>query len=659
MKILNDQERELLGKINIYDAILLTYKYICALIRINEQHKNRTLDSLILIAINRLLYFCDEPMTNILLSQGPIFLSYVDRLPAQKTLTGGSRFEMKTILSFISLCTSLYLIASFAMSLLDIHIYLTGSISLFPNYDGICIVDSLVFLGDKRRIEGGVSTVNPSYYTREMGVIYKSIEGSPLTETPMYDSIDLNNIETDIKYFVSTTEQALGRSLHKNESIVIDAEWNKDPYGGGFNIIIQGNNVMFIDNFTNKKLNTIVSLGELNRTLSVYDAYKKFLSVTQSYSTSFIESIIKHVSVKLKRDRIYVIENRDFLEKSELYYEVDSDMKRQVKKLFNEFQSMSYDEFWKDAMKEFTKSPDIETFTDKFLKMNEELGIVDRITVFLLLAFLIYVSNIAMTREQINLLLEPKGSVYNMRPFEGEKPPVENFAIGIFAHGEILVDDDGNGIENRNFPEDVTIHKQNFGAYGCISVAIHSPFKTLCYQTMHALSYLSSCVNVESFLALVKYHNDREKKIKPLTSSENTCQIFTDKKRYYEKRYEVDDNMKYIILSYYDVETNYCKFINIVDCSPDELLTFFKIDNGEMARDEFMYTFIQFCISRKYGITTTNLFRFIEIARIRLDIKHANILDQSCNVMRATPRHGSNVCEGLLCPEHVYHQIKI
>lgn len=639
MKIVNDQEKELLGKINIYDAILLNYRYICTLIHINEQQQNRTLDSVILIAIHRLLYFCDEPMTNILLSQGPIFLSYVDRLPAQKTLTGGSRFSMKTILSLMSLCVYIFITLQFAISLLEIRIYLNRSITAFPNYDGICIVDSLVFLGDKQRNEDGVSVINPSYYTKEMGVVYKSIlEGSE----PMHDSIDLNNIERELKYFVSTTEQVLGRSLYKNESVVIDAELSMNQNTYGFNIIVQGKNILFIDNFTN----TIVSLGDLTiGPISIYEAYKKFLSTTQIYSTG-IESI-QSVNISLNRNKFYVIENRDFLENTELYYEADTSMKQQVRKLFSEFQHMSYDEFWKNAMKEITNSPNIETFGEKFLKMNEETGISNRFNLVLFLALLVYTLNSQyIQNEQVKLimnstLIEQKGSVYNI-PFKGFYPPVGKLSIGIFSHGEILVDNYGIGIENRNFPEKVTIHKQNLGSYGCISAVSHMTFLYFCYKTMNALTSLASCVDVGSFTTLVNQimMDDQHKKLKPLTSTEGSCQLFTDKKRFYEKKYTFDGNLKYIILSYYDVETNYYKCINIVNCSVDELSKFFK--GGTKFID-------QFSIPRKY-VTTTDLFSFIDVARMKLNITHVNILDESCNVMRATPRHGSSVCEGFALP---------
>jgi hypothetical protein len=49
-------------------------------------------------------------------------------------------------------------------------------------------------------------------------------------------------------------------------------------------------------------------------------------------------------------------------------------------------------------------------------------------------------------------------------------PPIFHtiLSIGIFTHGEIMVTLDGTPVRNENFP-DVTLHKQNAGAYGCVT----------------------------------------------------------------------------------------------------------------------------------------------------------------------------------------------
>ena len=128
----------------------------------------------------------------------------------------------------------------------------------------------------------------------------------------------------------------------------------------------------------------------------------------------------------------------------------------------------------------------------------------------------------------------------------------------------------------------------------------------------------------------------------PLHCSEGTCKLFIDKEKYYEKKYIADDEFNIMILSY--ASDDHIVSINLIECTADMLLSAIgdiSIETQQVCKD--------FCYNRdlysKRTITTTELYKLITLFKTFRAIEQANILDLSCNVMKATPRNGTNTWE--------------
>lgn len=216
-------------------------------------------------------------------------------------------------------------------------------------------------------------------------------------------------------------------------------------------------------------------------------------------------------------------------------------------------------------------------------------------------------------------------------------------SIGIFTHGEIMVTLDGTPVQNKNFPN-VILHKQNAGAYGCLTFSgfLHDKkddFNRKCVTTN--ISMLSLTKSMYYFYKKQTYDSFTSEKKHPLHCSEGTCRLFTDKTKYYEKKYMADDVLSNMILSY--ASDNHIVSINLMNCDVDTLLSAVGMS------EETLQVCKEFCDNRDaYSnptITTTKLHELIALFTFR-GIQQVNILDLSCNVMKATPRNGTNTCEG-------------
>ena len=217
-------------------------------------------------------------------------------------------------------------------------------------------------------------------------------------------------------------------------------------------------------------------------------------------------------------------------------------------------------------------------------------------------------------------------------------------SIGIFTHGEIMVTLDGTPVQNKNVP-DVILHKQNAGAYGCLTLSafLHDKkddFNRKCVTTN--ISMLSLKKSMHYFYRKKTYASFTAEEKHPLHCSEGTCRLFTDKTKYYEKKYMADDVLSNMILSY--ASGNHIVSINLINCDVATLLSAVGMS------EETLKVCEEFCDNRDaYSsptITTTKLHKLITLFKTFRGIQQVNILDLSCNVMKATPRNGTNTCEG-------------
>ena len=224
-------------------------------------------------------------------------------------------------------------------------------------------------------------------------------------------------------------------------------------------------------------------------------------------------------------------------------------------------------------------------------------------------------------------------------------PPIYHpiLSIGIFTHGEIMVTLDGTPVRNENFP-DVTLHKQNAGAYGCVTFSglyydKKADFNRKCRATNMSLLSLKIGLNYAYQKTYASFTKD---KTHPLHCTEGTCRLFTDKDKYYEKQYIANDALGNMILSY--ATDTHMVSINLMRCDATTLLS--AVGTSE----ESHQVCNEFCDKRdSYSnpiITTTELYKLIALFKTYRLIQKVNILDLSCNVMRATPRNGTNTYDG-------------
>jgi hypothetical protein len=224
-------------------------------------------------------------------------------------------------------------------------------------------------------------------------------------------------------------------------------------------------------------------------------------------------------------------------------------------------------------------------------------------------------------------------------------PPIYHpiLSIGIFTHGEIMVTSDGTPVRNENFPN-VILHKQNAGAYGCVTFSglyydKKADFNRKCRATNISLLSLKTGLN---YAYQKTYASFTKEKTHPLHCTEGTCRLFTNKDKYYEKQYIADDLLGNMILSY--ATDTHMVSINLMRCDAAMLLSAVGMS------EESLQVCNEFCDKRdSYSnpiITTTELNKIIALFKTYRLIQQVNILDLSCNVMRATPRNGTNTYDG-------------
>lgn len=245
----------------------------------------------------------------------------------------------------------------------------------------------------------------------------------------------------------------------------------------------------------------------------------------------------------------------------------------------------------------------------------------------------------------------------------------DTLAIGIFAHGEISINQDGkkNLLENNNFPIGVHIKKKNTSPYACVGVGFYPVLETLearysNYKKITKKIIYSKEINIPSYYK--KKISDTSKYYNLYENHEG--ELFDGNTEYYEKSYDLNDSdahaLHAIILSTHDNE------IDIATCSFYELCNFFKIKypfiseekgfdvdkylvyirslklDEQRALQHFALNIINKLITilseRRHRITTSFIFDLIAIARDHLGITKANILDLSCNVVKKITLHG-------------------
>ncbi len=217
-----------------------------------------------------------------------------------------------------------------------------------------------------------------------------------------------------------------------------------------------------------------------------------------------------------------------------------------------------------------------------------------------------------------------------------------NAAIGIFTHGVI------NPRVSVEIPSGVTIQKQNVAAPGCVTYAdiYRRKDHKVCYQiTRKALSNIKSCIDKKQYLkSAKKYNSQKGNPFKGLHTPENVC-LFFDKsntKPYKQKEYSLDMDLQNIIFVVENTPENF--EINLIACDITQLIAFFTSD-GKTLTPEDEQELRKFIEERGYPdypsrskylqreVTTTQIFKLIEIARDYLNVENVNIFDNSCNVI--------------------------
>ncbi len=420
---MDPETKQLYEQTNIYDAILLNLQHICFHIEFNEKNPGNNLDTLIIIFIEKLLYVCDPKITDMLFEQtGSLFSSYLDRLPIrEKQLTGGSSFNLKTIaylialLACISTVTNAILLISKDAVTSQLQLYLKGTISMYPNYKGICVANSLVFLGDKISIEGRLKLLNYYYYKNEISRLIEkthfakyhrlplpSIEFGvipdpfPYTRNNKVSYFSLSSITRKIEDTVYYVQNEIGRKLYQDECVVVQGFWMK-PTGKGhaFNIIINGPNVMFVDP-NNLNTNLVTKIERYNKEFGIVDvgfnlieskttdivkAFKLFLSETGA-SSPYTESTIpdNYLKLSLTEPRsvpIYIVNSTDIKENAELSYKAVEDIVKNMTLEFSKIQGMTITELFNQSDLKLLTPKRYQEESDKFVDYHKKNITVD------------------------------------------------------------------------------------------------------------------------------------------------------------------------------------------------------------------------------------------------------------------------------------------
>lgn len=204
-------------------------------------------------------------------------------------------------------------------------------------------------------------------------------------------------------------------------------------------------------------------------------------------------------------------------------------------------------------------------------------------------------------------------------------------AIGIFSHGKFV-----QPIKKIHVPKDVTIHKQNKAAYGCICISEKMESDERAFEkTKEAFLTLDKCVDPELYIETSTADvAGKHRSAKPFHSIEGICTLFTDESIYEEKHYIVKINDSNRIIMAYVNSQDYIEHIDLVSCTQVKLEDFFKSKDSKVTST--CSDFITYSRDRvqQQTITTSRLYTLIALARDYLDIKQANIYDPSCNTVQ-------------------------
>jgi len=184
--------------------------------------------------------------------------------------------------------------------------------------------------------------------------------------------------------------------------------------------------------------------------------------------------------------------------------------------------------------------------------------------------------------------------------------------IYISCHGSLT----GRYINAPN----VKIIKKNLGGYGCPSYPVRHA-DTFNQVALTLTRGLIGCTP-ESYSRFFK--PGQKDNYGDIIDTEGSCQLFNGNQEWLCKRYSFDATRKYLLFALDG------SIINIVDCAHDELKSFLGISDASI--DEMLLEFIE---KRSSGITTEDIFRFVEILVATRGIERVNMLDESCNIVKA------------------------
>lgn len=231
-------------------------------------------------------------------------------------------------------------------------------------------------------------------------------------------------------------------------------------------------------------------------------------------------------------------------------------------------------------------------------------------------------------------------------------------AIGIFTHGKILSNDIGEPIPNENFPG-IHIVKHNIAGFSCVTINYK---KIDTYEwTERAYYNIDSCIDPQTYLAEATAAlegdnvSDRAKRHRPLFSEKGLCQIFRGYTKFYEKRYDIEEEINANTIHFLVKKHGQFDYINIITCTTIKLFKFltdqdifediadYHPDYDDMYDEEYegngYYAFCKLFINRREknngSITTTDIFELIEISKRTLGVNNVHMLDTSCNVINS------------------------
>jgi len=188
--------------------------------------------------------------------------------------------------------------------------------------------------------------------------------------------------------------------------------------------------------------------------------------------------------------------------------------------------------------------------------------------------------------------------------------------LGIYIHCH-------GRLEEKYVKAPLNITKQNLGGYGCPSYGVRDQ-KTYNEVAMSLTHGITGC-SQEEYTHMFKGKVDTYGQ--PI-DTEESCQLFHGKREWINKRYTFDKSRKYLLFSLFG------KVINIVDCSREELENFLGIT--ENIFDKQLSSFFERRI--RGTITTEDIFMLINCIKKIHGITKANILDESCNIVKSSEK---------------------